>query len=123
MDNHGSPQDLANAVWAFAAQKVPCPTLLAGIERRATWLVDNGTPQNVSNTLWSFATLGIRCPGVVLAVESRGPWLEETGQKQDVEQPNGHSQNWDFHAQDYSNREQRPGRTIMPLDVQQPNGK
>ena len=77
-------QNMANTVWAFANLQKQAPMLLANIEDRSDWLVQNGEPQHVANTVWAFATLKTEAPILLSAIEARSDWLVQNGTPQCV---------------------------------------
>mmetsp|Transcript_4330 Transcript_4330/g.11203 ORF Transcript_4330/g.11203 Transcript_4330/m.11203 type:complete len:102 (+) Transcript_4330:1105-1410(+) len=56
----GSPQAIANIIWAMATLGYKSNELAGIINRQnvAETLVKYGTPQTISNTIWALATLG-----------------------------------------------------------------
>ena len=80
----GGVQSAANAAWAFATLGHAAPILLAEIEARSDWLVQNGNPQEIANTVWAFATLKTEAPKLLAAIESESDWLFQNSKPQQV---------------------------------------
>jgi hypothetical protein len=82
--DQGSPQNIANAAWAFAALNRHAPVLFSAIDERADWLVRESEPQHVANTAWAFATLRLDAPALFPAINERAHWLVNQSKPQAV---------------------------------------
>ena len=81
---NGSPQAIANCVWACATLGIKSPNLFAELERNSTRLVQNGRPQEVANSVWACATLGIKSPNLFGELERNSTRLVENGNSQAI---------------------------------------
>ena len=81
---NGSPQGIANCVWACATLGIKSPNLFGELERNTTWLVEDGKPQEVANSVWACATLGIKSLNLFGELERNATWLVENGKPQEV---------------------------------------
>ncbi|GMI41770.1 hypothetical protein TeGR_g11139, partial [Tetraparma gracilis] len=58
--------------------------VLAAVEARADWLVNESDPQHVANTAWAFAKLNKDAPAVFSAIDARADWLVNAGETQHI---------------------------------------
>ena len=63
----------------FCNAEAESPQLLAAIEARSDWLVENGNAQDIANTVLAFATLKTEVPQLLAAIEAPSDWLVENG--------------------------------------------
>ena len=81
---NGTPQEVANCVWACATLGIKSPNLFGELERSATWLVENGNSQAIANCVWACATLGIKSPNLFGELERNATWLVKNGTPQAI---------------------------------------
>ena len=79
---NGTPQNIANCVWACATLGITSPSLFRLLDGRNEWLFANITPQNIANCVWACGTLGITSPHLFRLLNDHTEWLVQEGTPQ-----------------------------------------
>jgi hypothetical protein len=81
---NGTPQSIANCVWACGKLGIEAPKLFELLDERAEWLMNNGIPQSIANSVWACGKLGIQAPKLFRVLDERAEWLLENGTSQNI---------------------------------------
>ncbi|GMH67649.1 hypothetical protein TL16_g04735 [Triparma laevis f. inornata] len=79
---NGTPQNIANTIWAMQQMKLACPEFVAEIIRDADRIMANGNPQHVSNIAYALADLGYFDKSLFVAVAGQAERITRHGTDQ-----------------------------------------